>query len=103
MKGGISVQSQIGAGSTFTLDFTAAISTLPSPSHPITAAQNLDFIGKRVLLVDNTISRSETSRLVTSFGFVVVEVLDSVNAIKALVESTTFDIIIIDALLPNAS
>lgn len=102
MAGEISVQSQLGLGSTFTLNFCAPASA-PSMETLAITQHNLDFVGKRILLVDGTVSRTETGRLLASFGFSVDTAIDAMSASSLLLSDSSFDVIVIDALLPDSS
>lgn len=107
MNGDITVESKLGSGSTFTLDFTVPRAApvdlekdLYSPN------QNLDLAGKRVLIVDsNKVSRGVLQQLVTSFGLQATAPDDPSSAWQHAVDAhqagKSYDVIVIDAFLPG--
>ncbi|GAA6006530.1 hypothetical protein JCM11491_004996 [Sporobolomyces phaffii] len=105
MEGDITVDSEIGKGSKFTVQWVARKLASPGPD-PYSPSNCRDLVGRRCLVVDsNSTSRKALDQLLRSFGLEVVAPSDTSMAyelaIKAVDEKRTFDVFIIDAFLPS--
>lgn len=99
MGGDIRVESQLGAGSTFSLCVPAAeVDEGPTP----TDAQATPFIdGMRVLVVDdNSANRELVAIVLGGCGAVVTTAKDGVEAVK-LAAQAAYDVILMDLRMPN--
>ncbi|SCZ98541.1 BZ3500_MvSof-1268-A1-R1_Chr3-1g05452 [Microbotryum saponariae] len=104
MGGDVTVDSEVGKGSTFTVHIVAPVLEtteidLYSPS------QNPDLVGKRCLVVDaNATSRNVLHQLVSSFGINTDVPDDPMSAFAlasdALRVGKPYDVLILDAFLP---
>ncbi|GAA5868990.1 hypothetical protein JCM8547_003243 [Rhodosporidiobolus lusitaniae] len=104
MGGDLTVESELGKGSTFTVEWLARAAEQPNKD-PYSPQMNRDLVGKRVLIVDdNVTSRTVLTQLVQSFGlaaFSPTDVTDAYNAaVSASQANKPHDVIIIDAFLP---
>jgi signal transduction histidine kinase/AmiR/NasT family two-component response regulator len=105
MGGDVTITSQPGAGSTFTLTFRASAATsshivsAPSPARenrPPTAA----LLGLKILLVDdNAINRSVARLLLAPSGVIVTEAVNGKDALHRLAEQQ-FDLVLLDVHMP---
>ncbi|GAA5908410.1 hypothetical protein JCM6882_007929 [Rhodosporidiobolus microsporus] len=105
MDGDLTVDSELGKGSTFTVEWLA-LAGEPPEKDPFSPRSNRDLIGKRVLVVDaNTTSRTVLTQLVTSFGLQVEapeDVTEAYNiAVSAFEKHKQHDLVVIDAFLPS--
>ncbi|GAA5824688.1 hypothetical protein JCM3770_000086, partial [Rhodotorula araucariae] len=104
MHGDLTVDSELGKGSTFTVEWFATALNPPSKD-PYSPRENRDLAGKRVLIVDvNQTSRLVLTQLLTSFGLLPQAPLDVNDAYSMAVEAADkrkpYDLIIVDAFLP---
>ncbi|GAA6001160.1 hypothetical protein JCM10207_007438 [Rhodosporidiobolus poonsookiae] len=105
MNGDLTVNSELGKGSTFTVEWLALAAEAPEKD-PYSPLVNRDLIGKRVLVVDaNVTSRTVTSQLVKSFGLrpeAPEDPSEAYNlAVNAHQSGKPFDVVILDAFLPG--
>lgn len=91
MNGTISVSSQKGVGSTFTVIFTFPVSTEQIETeqpHTHTSTQQYSFAGCRLLLVDdNDLNREIAATLLEDAGFVVEIARDGQESLEKLLEA----------------
>ncbi|BGP14068.1 hypothetical protein JCM10213v2_002006 [Rhodosporidiobolus nylandii] len=104
MGGDLTVESELGKGSTFTVEWLAEAGEPPAQD-PYSPQSNRDLIGKRVLVVDeNKTSRTVLTQLCRSFGLqceAPENTADAYNiAVSAFESRQPFDALIIDAFLP---
>lgn len=107
MGGDITVSSEPGKGSTFTVQFVARTAD-GFEKDPYAAAQNPDLIGKRCLIVDgNDTNRTVLQHLIASFGLEVDAPSDTSDAFRVAAEAheagKAHDCLIVDAFLPGVS
>ncbi|KAK4056866.1 hypothetical protein OIO90_002116 [Microbotryomycetes sp. JL221] len=105
MGGDITVESEVGKGSTFTVTIIARLLEARD-TDVYSTRQNPDLVGKRCLIVDaNPTNRTVLKQLVTSFGLA-VEAPDHpadayVLATAAHDAGKPYDVFIVDAFLPD--
>ena len=105
MDGDITVESEIGKGSTFTLQWIARTITTPGPD-PYSPSNCRDLVGRRCLVVDtHETSRTVLTQLLQSFGLEVSAPSDTTQAyelaMRAVEEKAPYDFFIVDAFLPS--
>jgi CheY-like chemotaxis protein len=126
MGGDLTLESTLGEGSTFTVEWLAP-ATSPPEKDPYSPRENRDLVGKKALgafssllvpsspcslrissptVVDeNVTSRTVLAQLARSFGLTAqtpVDVADAYNvAVTAFDAGKPFDVVIIDAFLPG--
>lgn len=105
MNGDLTVESVLGEGSTFTVDWIARTITSPSPD-PYSPSNCRDLAGRRCLVVDsNETSRKVLRQLLESFGLDVTAPAELGSAyelsMKAVEDGKAFDVFIVDAFLPS--
>ncbi|GAA5944373.1 hypothetical protein JCM1841_000753, partial [Sporobolomyces salmonicolor] len=104
MNGDLTVQSELGKGSTFTVEWLAQAAEAPEVD-PYSPEMNPDLVGKRCLIVDaNKTSRDVFSQLLSSFGLA-AEGSNDVSmayemAVTAFEARNPHDLIVVDAFLP---
>ncbi len=105
MGGDVTVTSQLGAGSTFTLNFRAAVASSPkmAPAPALSQENRLRTAalqGLKILLVDdNAINRSVARLLLVPSGVVVTEAANGQEALDRLAERQ-FDLVLLDVHMP---
>ena len=105
MGGDVTVASQLGAGSTFTLNFRASVGsshkTAPAPVlGQESRGRSTTLQGLRILLVDdNAINRSVARLLLVPSGVVVTEAANGQEALDRLAERH-FDLVLLDVHMP---
>jgi signal transduction histidine kinase/ActR/RegA family two-component response regulator len=105
MGGDVTVTSQLGAGSTFTLNFRASVASSPKvASTPVLSQENrlrtAALQGLKTLLVDdNAINRSVARLLLVPSGVVVTEAANGKEALDRLAERQ-FDLVLLDVHMP---
>lgn len=107
MGGDITVDSEVGKGSTFTVTIIARLADKPEIDL-FSAKANPDLVGKRCLIIDGNVpSRVVLSQLVASFGLVPDALEDPSDAYRVAVEADEagkpHHVIIVDAFLPGVS
>ena len=116
MGGSISVKSELGNGSVFTVDLpfgkvkekgeTAYFSDIDKQPDLVDSynVADYDFKGKRILLVeDNELNREIAMELIGATGACVESAEDGVQAVKAFEDSPVgyYDLILMDIQMPN--
>jgi signal transduction histidine kinase/ActR/RegA family two-component response regulator len=105
MGGDVTVTSQLGGGSTFTLNFRASVASSPKvASTPVLSQENrlrtAALQGLKILLVDdNAINRSVARLLLVPSGVVVTEAANGKEALDRLAERQ-FDLVLLDVHMP---
>ena len=107
MGGDLTVVSELGRGSVFTLNFTAeAVETASAASHPQQAPGSdpeplVGFNARKVLVVDdNMINRQVARTFLKVYGFDVSEAVDGIDAVDKAT-GTEFDLIMMDIHMPR--
>ena len=99
MGGRIWIESELGVGSTFSC--TIVSEEAPAVRRPYEAAA-AKFGGKRLLLVDDNRTNREILRMrAESWGIVVQATASGHEALQWLADGATFDIAILDILMPE--
>ncbi len=107
LGGTISVKSEIGRGSEFTITLPLRLDNRQEPAEPMEAAsgsQPVRFDGRRVLVVDDDeLSREMMSGILEDRGFAVETANDGDEAVDAVegAEEGYFDAIIMDMRMPR--
>jgi len=101
MGGGVTVESQEGVGSTFTLCFRCdAVAVEAPPAEAEEAAAPLGLQARKVLLVDDhPVNRKVVGVMLAPFGCVVVEAEHGQAALDRL-ETEAFDVVLMDVNMP---
>ncbi|MDP1914857.1 MAG: ATP-binding protein [Myxococcales bacterium] len=100
MGGALSVQSEPGQGSTFTLQLPAPVATEPAPS-PVRALATTWAGRPRVLVAeDNAVNQRVAVRLLESLGCDTQVANDGAEVLRRL-EHETFDLIFMDCQMPQ--
>lgn len=108
MNGQIVVQSVYGQGSKFTVSIDQKISDTKleelEKGHSTSDAVNLDFTGKRVLIVDdNKINLKVAERLLQSYNLEIESVLSGKECIEKIKNGEQYDLILLDDMMPVMS
>ncbi|MEB3338898.1 MAG: response regulator, partial [Leptolyngbyaceae bacterium] len=100
MHGSIWVESQTGQGSTFFFTLlTYATTDTPAPN---LLTPLIDLAGKRLLIVDDNVTNCRILTLQTqAWGMLPEAVQSGAAALELLTDSTNFDLLIIDMLMPE--
>lgn len=105
MGGNITVQSEQGVGSIFTIVVSFVIDEITAAmnKHSVTNSTN-NLVGTRILLVeDNEMNQKTSERLLTSEGATVTIAKSGMEAVTAFSESelNSFDAILMDIIMPK--
>jgi len=104
MGGGVDMESQPGAGSTFWADLPLPTAAAPAARNRASAAAQDDLNGMRVLLVeDNPVNLLIADTLLKNWGVTVEQAHDGRQAIAAVERCEQFDAILMDVHMPVMS
>ncbi len=105
MKGSIVVDSVYGSGSTFTVVIDQKIVNKTKVKvADVTVVNKINIKGKKVLVVDdNLINLKVAARLLEPYKLVVEEVSSGFDCIKKIEEGNTYDLILMDDMMPKMS
>ena len=107
MNGKIVVDSIYGEGSTFTVSIDQKIvdNTKIKPAEvEIKKEKKLNVKGKKVLIVDdNLINLKVAARLLGTYQIITEEVSNGFDCIKKIEEGNTYDLILMDDMMPKMS
>ena len=103
--GNISVSSQLGRGTTFTLYFRASkSSTMPEPPHRLSEQPDLKKAASLLVMDDEEMVREVTTQMLKKFGFAVETASDGKQAVEmykqAMEAGNAFDALILDLTIP---
>jgi len=111
MGGKINVKSRFGKGSIFVVQFPQKISKLIKPlddTNTKESVQNdekkedIDFSDKKVLIVDDSkINIKVATKAMSSLGFVIDECYDGQECLDKIKQGNTYDLILMDIMMPN--
>ncbi len=100
MGGKMWVESQVGTGSTFA--FTAAVQALPNAALPNQDDAQAQFVGKRLLIVDdNATHRELLSRQGQSWAMLPQATASGSEALQWLAQGAVFDVALLDLQMPE--
>jgi PAS domain S-box-containing protein len=100
MGGTMSVESEPGRGSTFSIDLTAEAAEVPARIAP--ADGLLQLAGKRILVVDdNATNREIVIRHAQAWQMEPVAVASSAEALALISAGEPFDVAVLDMLMPD--
>lgn len=102
--GTISVTSELGKGTEFTIRVKLMRAEAESEEVQITEGDMRQYQGKRILLVeDNELNREIAKEILKESGFVVEEAVDGLRAVEMVAgaENGYYDIILMDIQMPN--
>ncbi len=103
MGGGVSVQSQLGMGSVFTFEISAAPATAPEPVVELGDDFDYGLTAIRVLVVDdNPVNRELASVVLTSLGAEVADAASGAQGVQKASEAP-YDVILLDVRMPDMS
>lgn len=107
MSGTITVQSSYGYGSTFIVQIPQIISKLSKPEMLESITENDEetidlYKGKKVLIVDdNKLNIKVGIRVLSNFGFIIDECYDGLECLNKIKQGNTYDLILMDIMMPN--
>lgn len=106
MDGSIEVESELGEGSTFTITIPHKIADKDYTNRNIESSNvsDIDFKGKRILLVeDNELNAEITTTILSEMGFEVKAVEDGILCVNEIQHqlANTYDLILMDIQMPN--
>ena len=104
MEGQIVVQSVYGKGSRFTVAITQRIvkgvTFVPEPE--LHKLENLDFTGKRILVIDdNRLNLKVASRLLKDYNVEIDECLSGFECIEKINSNEKYDLLLLDDMMPR--
>ncbi len=104
--GGISVDSQLGRGTTFTLYFRASkLSTVPEPARQLQEHPNHKQAASILVMDDEEMVREVTTQMLKKMGFTVETASDGKQAMEmykqAMETGNAFDALIMDLTIPG--
>ncbi len=106
MNGEISLESELGKGSKFTVKIPCALSSKEElDANTVEVVNNYEeFIGKRLLLAeDNEINAEIATELLSEYGFVIERVDDGASCVSRLkeVDSGYYELVLMDIQMPT--
>lgn len=109
MSGKINVQSQFGKGSIFMVQIPQKINTLNKPLNTKENIENKNIIlnnityeGKKILIVDdNKLNIKVARKALKDFNFILDECYDGRECLKKINNGNTYDLILMDIMMPN--
>jgi len=109
MGGKINVQSQFGKGSIFMVQIPQKISKLLKPISEIKLSNtlsninnNVSYEGKKVLIVDdNKLNIKVAMKSLKEFNFILDECYDGKECLDKVNQGNTYDLILMDIMMPN--
>ena len=115
MNGKINVQSQFGKGSIFVVTLPQKISQmsktvdhspikLSNSNEEVTPSVNNNYNGKKILIVDdNTLNIKVAEKALQDFNFVLEDCHDGEECLQKIYDGKTYDLILMDIMMPNMS
>lgn len=102
MGGQMRVESDLGKGSTFTIELTLPVVDEPAQAlNTVTTTSHYQFAGVRVLLAeDNEVNRMVGVRMLQTLGCHVETATDGAEAVQKALEGD-YDLILMDVQMPN--
>ena len=104
MGGTISIESELGIGTTVTVEFENRIAQPPSPTAEIQDNAVLDLAGKRILLVeDNELNREIATAILSEVGLVIDTAEDGDIAVDIMRNASEgqYALILMDIQMPH--
>ena len=101
--GHIEVESELGSGTTFHLNFPAVAPAPPPPPEALQSPPDADSPARILLAEDDPAVRRVTVRALEAGGFAVTACEDGQAALDRLEEGERFDLVLTDVVMPRMS
>jgi len=104
LGGKISLQSEIGKGTEFTVELTCKIAGENTKGLVLHSDEEVDMVGKKILLVeDNELNQEVAKTILEESGMIVDVADDGVKAVEKITEAEDdrYDIVLMDIQMPN--